>query len=714
MQISFHSSSTLANAPSDSRVCYLADAKFLSAFTPLNAIKWLFTDLSIDGYKSFSSFVHEKPWLNGIAKINVPLLRALGLNKARCDALEFGFDLGFTSPPPIQSKIPKNYSSIDNYGELIQKKLLGDIQVGTLEVFDVNKALRDNKHLIFHPLGAVPKGSDDCRIIVDTSITGLNDSLLSPPLAFPSIRTILNGTKPLGYGCSFDLSAYFHQLKVRTDQVNFLCITLPDGTTARYRVICFGLRPAPFLAQGTTIDLRDLAIKFEVLEGASTVFVDDFSVTHDDGEILFRVRLSFITFMGMLGFVLHPEKQPLPSQIFKALGYIVNTVDLKLSIAGDKQDKRLNLIKETLKQFSENGFITLNQAQSLVGKLTHSAFIVFTGRFHISPWWKAIAESEKDYRKRHNLDPSAIVPKQTRINRSQPLIDSLLWWQGALSDKKKTSRSLYVKHDGFLDVFDEESFQGVSNPEALSIANSDFMMKHNGITVDVTIDSSCNTFAYSFSSSNGFNGSHSDIFPVDLWLTAQIELELTSTHLALTNILRSFPEGLDANVSKFIIIKSDCPSLISFINDWSYKSEAIKYPLSRIASLAFDYNCQLVGVLVNRSFTSPIHNLAQNSNIRIQIPKNFKFNIAPNFSYDLNRYQALLIHRDSLKLLIQNRSLNKIEKLCFPSVLFKKIETALSQFFVIKEYTINKKTLIKFHRLFKKSSFTFVRIALKS
>ena len=165
MQISFHSSSTLANAPSDSRVCYLADAKFLSAFTPLNAIKWLFTDLSIDGYKSFSSFVHEKPWLNGIAKINVPLLRALGLNKARCDALEFGFDLGFTSPPPIQSKIPKNYSSIDNYGELIQKKLLGDIQVGTLEVFDVNKALRDNKHLIFHPLGAVPKGSDDCRII---------------------------------------------------------------------------------------------------------------------------------------------------------------------------------------------------------------------------------------------------------------------------------------------------------------------------------------------------------------------------------------------------------------------------------------------------------------------------------------------------------------------------------------------------------------------
>ena len=277
MQKNFHSNASLANAPADLSVCHLADSRFLSCFASTNSIKWLFCDLNIDGYKSFSSFHKEAPWHKGVANINVPLLRALGMNKARCDALEFGFDLGFISNPPVQTSIPKNYSSINNYGGIIQQKLLNDVKVGTLELFDVDQCMKERKQMIFHPLGAVPKGLDDCRIIVDSSATGLNDVLASPPLVFPSVRSVLNGTRPRGFGCSFDLSSYFHQLKVRDDQVNFLCITFPDGQTARYRSICFGLRPAPFLAQGTTVDIRDLAIQHSVLQGASIVFVDDFS-----------------------------------------------------------------------------------------------------------------------------------------------------------------------------------------------------------------------------------------------------------------------------------------------------------------------------------------------------------------------------------------------------------------------------------------------------
>lgn len=715
MQIPFHSNASLANAPQNVSICCLADSRYLSTLSPLSAIKWLFTDLSIDSFKSFKSFTNESPWDNGIANINVPLLRALGMSESRCYALEHGFDLGFTCDPPVQTSVPKNYSSIDGFGEIIQQKLLNDISVGTLEIFDVSKVMKEGKSLLFHPLGAVPKGLDDCRIIVDTSITGLNDSLLSPPLAFPNLKSLLNGTRPLGYGCSFDLSSYFHQLKVRDDQVNFLCITLPDGTTARYRKICFGLRPAPFLAQGTTVELRDLAIKWDVLQGASMVFVDDFSSSHDDGEILAAVRLAFIAFMGILGFILHPDKQPFPSQIFKALGFTIDTVNLKLSISGDKQAKRLILIKEVLKSLLENGFVTLNQAQCLVGKLTHSAIVVLTGRFHISPWWSAIAKSEREYRCNHNLPVTATAPKQTRIMSSQPLIDSLIWWQGALSDNDKISRNLCVKSDGFLDIFDEESLQGIHSMDSSSIINSSLLSMHNGVAIDILIDASPIGYGASIELSNGHKLTIQELFHPDLWFSEQIQLEITSVFSTLSNILDRFSCLAPPKIPKFILIKSDCPTLVSLINDWSFKSETIKSSLGKLASISFDHNCQLVATLVSRNATAIVHDMASPSCLSItrKSTRNINNAIDSHFKQNYNPDTALLLHRDSLKHIIQSKHINGYSKLVFFSKHRSLIFSLITKHFTLRHVTPPHTCLLKFGNKFKTFSFLTANITSK-
>lgn len=720
MQPSFHSASSLANAPSDSCVCHLADSKFLSVFSPLSAIKWLFTDLNIDGYKSFSNFFSEKAWDKGVTKINVPLLRLLGLNKARCDALEFGFDLGFVKAPPVQEQIPSNYSSIASYGDIIQNKLMNDVSVGTLEVFNVQEALAQRKQLLFHPLGAVPKGDSDCRIIVDTSATGLNDCLMSPELAFPSVKSLLNGTRPNGFGCSFDLSSYFHQLKVRDDQTNFLCISFPDGTTARYRSICFGLRPAPFLAQGTTVDIRDLAIRWNVLQGASMVFVDDFSNTHDDGSILATVRLLFIAFMAMLGFLLHPDKQPFPSQCFKVLGYEIDTVNLTISIAGDKQAKRLKLVADIFKELRANGYITLNQAQSLVGKLTHSAFIVLTGRFHILPWWRAIAQSEKEYRVKHKLDVSSICPKQTRIQSSQSLIDSLLWWQRALSDPSKTLRSLIVKHDGFLDVFDEESLHGSPFHDSASIMDASIMSRHNGIAVDFTIDASTMAFACSYTTSTGISDRFSEMFPPDLWHSEQIQLEIESVIRSISIIINRIDSSSTSSTPspKFMLLKTDCLALIHLVNQWSCKSDAIIPCLDRLASLCFDHNCQIVATLVSRTVTSEVHALASPQRIRfLTPPKCNHFVNAITTTYEENSFShrnALVLHRDSIKHLIENRISNKFRFILFsPYIKHSKLEELEKDFRVdIVLYRHHYK--VNYHGKFKCFVFNLAKITSKS
>ena len=106
----------------------------------------------------------------------------------------------------------------------------------------------------------------------------------------------------------------------------------------------------PFLLKALrTVDIRDLAVRLNVLQGAYMVFVNDFSNTHDDGPFLAIIRLLFIAFVSMIGFLLHPDKQPFPSQCLKVLGYEIDAEKLTLSIAGDKQAKWLILVSDTLK-----------------------------------------------------------------------------------------------------------------------------------------------------------------------------------------------------------------------------------------------------------------------------------------------------------------------------------------------------------------------------
>ena len=150
-----------------------------------------------------------------------------------------------------------------------------------------------------------------------------------------------------------------------------------------------------------------------------------------------------------------------------------------------------------------------------------------------------------------------------------PLIDSLLWWQETLSDPSKTSKSLIVKQDGFLDVFDEESLHGFSSQDSTSIMDASIMSQHNGIAIDLTFDASPTAFACSYTSSTGVSKSFSEFFPPDLWCTEQIQLEIESVMRSCVYIIEKLVSLLMASnqSSKFMLLKTDCPALLPLIND---------------------------------------------------------------------------------------------------------------------------------------------------
>ena len=59
---------------------------------------------------------------------------------------------------------------------------------------------------------------------------------------------------------------------------NFVCITFPSGKKGRYRVLCFGLACAPFLFQGTMMELREVLLSNDILKCPNFVYIDDWTL----------------------------------------------------------------------------------------------------------------------------------------------------------------------------------------------------------------------------------------------------------------------------------------------------------------------------------------------------------------------------------------------------------------------------------------------------
>jgi hypothetical protein len=129
----------------------------------------------------------------------------------------------------------------------------------------------------FHPLGAVPKGLDDCRIVKDSSACGFNEASVKTKMALPDIRTIINSVKKGWWGATFDLSSAFHQLPIRPELSNLVCFMLPDGTFIRARTAWFGGKNCPFLMQGTSMHVREVVLRSGLVRSAVVVYLDDFT-----------------------------------------------------------------------------------------------------------------------------------------------------------------------------------------------------------------------------------------------------------------------------------------------------------------------------------------------------------------------------------------------------------------------------------------------------
>ena len=105
---------------------------------------------------------------------------------------------------------------------------------------------------------AVPKGSDDIRMVYDASVSGLNDSIWVPRFPLPTIRTHLRSVEEGTYMADLDIGEMFLNFVLHSD-LRALCgvdLTKYGGTVKDFETVAWevwqraamGLKPSPYQA----------------------------------------------------------------------------------------------------------------------------------------------------------------------------------------------------------------------------------------------------------------------------------------------------------------------------------------------------------------------------------------------------------------------------------------------------------------------------------
>jgi hypothetical protein len=111
--------------------------------------------------------------------------------------------------------------------------------------------------------------------------------------------------------CKFDLRDGFYHCPVAARFVPFMGITLPNGRFAVFRFLCFGLKIAPFIFQGTMMELRRMLIA-NGINCFIAVHIDDWILMAPTARMLEAARELFIRAMTDMGFLLHDSRQGYP------------------------------------------------------------------------------------------------------------------------------------------------------------------------------------------------------------------------------------------------------------------------------------------------------------------------------------------------------------------------------------------------------------------
>ena len=223
------------------------------------------------------------------------------------------------------------------------------------------------------PIGAIPKGEDEVRVIHDGSrptSDSMNDYSSLHSVHYQTLEEAYSLAKPNYFLVKVDLKAAYRSVAINSLDY---CLTGLQWQFKNESSPCylfdsrlpFGASMAPSI--------------FHRLTQAVLVYLDDFLIVEETYEACLKAQHTLIKLLIELGFRISWKKVTGPSRIVTFLGIVINTTDCSLSL----DEEKLVKIREKLLCFQDKKRASKRQLQQLAGLLNWACQAVRGGRYFL-------------------------------------------------------------------------------------------------------------------------------------------------------------------------------------------------------------------------------------------------------------------------------------------------------------------------------------------
>ncbi|MEW8548538.1 MAG: reverse transcriptase domain-containing protein [Candidatus Thiodiazotropha sp.] len=283
-----------------------------------------------------------------------------------------------------------------------------------------NYVICDSKPDIVSPIGVIPKGDGDVRLIHDCSRpTGraVNDYCSSE--WHQKFSTVDNAAALMKQGCYFakvDLKSAYRSVSIseRSQKVTGFKWTFGNQQAVYLRdtKLCFGAKLSPGIFHRLTQAVRRMMARkgYDLV----VVYLDDFLIMADSKEICAAALQCLVQLLRKLGFAIHWGKVVDPTTKITFLGIELDSLEMTLRLPEGK----LQSFYKELHSFLRRKRASKRHLQSLAGRLSWAAGVVKGGRVFLRRIFDKI-------RLLKHASHKTLISNEVRAD--------LLWWFNFLS-----------------------------------------------------------------------------------------------------------------------------------------------------------------------------------------------------------------------------------------------------------------------------------------
>ena len=261
----------------------------------------------------------------------------------------------------------------------------------------------------FSPIFPRIKKCGDTRVILN--LKSLNKSIGSKHFKMESIRNAKLLIRPQCWMASVDLMDAYYSVPIHPEHQNLLKF-LWDGTSYLYTCLPNGYRDA----MRVFTKIMKPVFGFLRMKGFCSVsYVDDSLLLGLDFHECRENINATVHLLTALGFTVHLKKSLLmPTQHMEFLGFVLNSVDMTITITTKKKDKILNLGAELL----EKSTPTIRELARFIGNVVATEEAFPMAPFHYRPM--ELDKADALEANRGNYD--------ARITLSSTTCEQIHWW----------------------------------------------------------------------------------------------------------------------------------------------------------------------------------------------------------------------------------------------------------------------------------------------